>query len=195
VWYVGFPLLYLVIGFVGVAGYHSVTNPLRRATAKIMMTRGFLVAVIAGFLGLLGAGIYLSSSGERIWEGKSAALIHAAWNGHTNTVYALLAEGAAVNATTWRGRTALMYAAQRGHPDTLKGLMDRGADVNAKIQDGWTALMLAVANGHADIVKILIERGADVNAKTLRGKTATMLAASEGHTGIVNVLKSAGAKE
>lgn len=80
--------MYLVIGFVGVAGYQSATDPLRRVTAKTMMTRGFLVAIIAGFPGLLSAGIYLSSSGERIWEGKSAALMHAAWNGQTNEVLA-----------------------------------------------------------------------------------------------------------
>jgi ankyrin repeat protein len=124
------------------------------------MTRGFLVAVIAGFLGLLGAGIYLSSSGERIWEGKSAALMYAAQRGHPDTLKDLMDRGADVNAKIQDGWTALMLAVANGHADIVKILIERGADVNAKTLRGKTAMMLAASEGHTGIVNVLKSAGA-----------------------------------
>ena len=48
-------------------------------------------------------------------EYGSTALMFAAENGYTETVQALLAAGAEVNAKTDTGTTALMLAVQNGH--------------------------------------------------------------------------------
>lgn len=59
----------------------------------------------------------------------------------SETVKALVAAGAEVNAKDEDGRTALMEAADRDNSESVKILISAGAEVNAKDKEGRTALM------------------------------------------------------
>jgi len=105
------------------------------------------------------------------------AVCMAAWEGHTETVRALLDAGADVHAWT---DAPLWEAAMKGHADTMRALLDAGAD-----QD--VALVVAVENGLVELVKELLAKGANVH--TCRG-LPLMMAAHNGHTETVRVLKN-----
>ncbi len=92
--------------------------------------------------------------------GANADLRDAARVGHTETVRALLAAGADVNAKTPTGGTALMITARFGHPEIAQALIAAGADVNATDEDGKTALARATGGGHTEIVRVLLAAGA-----------------------------------
>ena len=120
-------------------------------------------------------------------------LLNAAFKGHTETVKALLAEGADPNAEDDIGQSALIGAARNGHSDTVSVLLAAGANANARLRTtGWTALTLAAKNGHLDIVKALLENGAEPNIKDKFGRTALMWAAENGHSMVVKALISKG---
>lgn len=105
------------------------------------------------------------------------ALCTAAWEGHTETVRALLDAGADVHAWT---DAPLWEAARKGHADTMRALLDAGADQNV-------ALVVAAQNGLVELVKELLGKGANVH--TCRG-LPLMMAAHNGHTETVRVLKN-----
>ena len=83
--------------------------------------------------------------------------------GHVETVKALLAEGADVNATVERGltkgMTPLMVAAME-NAEIVKILLENGADVNARADGVGTALYFARAGNRQEIVRLLKEAGA-----------------------------------
>ena len=56
--------------------------------------------------------------------------------GETETLKALIDEGADVNAGDKEGWTALMWPAGRGHTETVKALLEAEADVNAAAEFG-----------------------------------------------------------
>ena len=136
--------------------------------------------------------------------------------GDAQTVGALLANGANVNAKFQDGGTALSYAVRNGHLEVVKVLLERGAGINTPDSAyGWTPLSQAAAKGHAGIVKLLLEKGAQgadealitgasrgsiavVKAVLDRGRmheetlaTATALAAKNGYTEIAELIKKA----
>jgi uncharacterized protein len=117
-------------------------------------------------------------------------LMRAALEGDTETVGALLASRANVNAKDNEGRTALMFAVVNSHADSVKVLLRAGARVNARARDGGTALMLAAMNGDAEITQILLNNGAKTGYRYIStGKTAATLAADRGHSAIVELLQ------
>jgi ankyrin repeat protein len=86
---------------------------------------------------------------------------YAAAYGHTDTVQALLAHGADVNAKENRkGTTALFFASVGGHTEMVRALLVGGADVNAKSNNSFTALMAAEMKGNTSIVHLLRNAGA-----------------------------------
>ena len=89
-----------------------------------------------------------------------------------DSIKALIASGADVNARSKVGRTSLMWAADKGDADSIEALIASGADVNAKDENGKTALMKAVKSGKADCVEALIAAGAEVNARSKAGRNA-----------------------
>jgi len=117
--------------------------------------------------------------------------IQAADRGDAQTLEALLAEGADVNAQTASGETALMRAASNGRTETVRFLLDKGADVNLERHDGLTALALAAFFGHADIVCALLVRGANVRVKNGPDSTPLKWALSRGYSEIARLLKIA----
>ena len=117
------------------------------------------------------------------------ALLHAAQQGHKDTVKAFIDHGADVNINRW-GWTALHSAAQKGHTDVVQLLLEHGASVEAEavlpVHDpaidacqGFTPLMGAALFARADVARLLLDHGADVNAKSCLG-TALHYAARGG---------------
>lgn len=98
-------------------------------------------------------------------------LMHAAANGHIDTMKLLIARGAGVNNTVntvWGSATVV--AAENGQTEALKLLIKEGADLNSKDGIG-SALLAATWKLHVDTVKLLIANGADVNRKDSQGNT------------------------
>ena len=131
----------------------------------------------------------LSEMGDN--AGKHTELMRAALEGDTNTVKALLAGGAQVNAKDHEGRTALMFAVTNMHPDAAKQLLEHSADANATAADGGTALMLAASSGDTESVRALLSNGADPSARYAQtGETALILAKKNSHDDVVSLLSN-----
>ena len=102
-----------------------------------------------------------------------AALAHAAVGGRVEAVKALLAAGAARDATDAEGHTAVMRAAAEGQAATIAALLVAGANANvAEPTNKDTALMLAASQGHAAAVEALLAGGAKAGLKDVDGDTA-----------------------
>jgi uncharacterized protein len=118
-------------------------------------------------------------------QGGMTALHLAARQGHTETVAALLAAGADVNAPSAGDKTPpLLVATVNGHFDLGKILLERGADPNLASEAGATPLYAAVnvtwapkalypqpraylqqKLSYLDYMKELLDKGADPNAR------------------------------
>lgn len=114
---------------------------------------------------------------------------------NADTIKALLALGANVNAERRDGRTALTAAADGGPLDVVKALLDAGANVNAKNRHtGWTVLMFALKEANPDVVRLLLNSGADVAAENSDGQTPLAFAVLQGaSTNVLKMLLDAGA--
>ncbi len=95
-------------------------------------------------------------------------LLEATAKGRTETVAAMLAEGADVNATDARGKTPLMVAAYRGHTEIARLLIAAGAELDRRDGNGNTALVYATYYTQLQpscrwlaIAEALCEAGAD----------------------------------
>jgi ankyrin repeat protein len=140
-------------------------------------------------------------SGPITAESPQELLDNAVREGNLESIKALIAAGADVNAKSELGMTVLMRAATFGKVDVVKALIAAGANVNAKDNDGQTALMRAAYDelvGHedsdgADCIEALIAAGVNVNEKDNRSETALMRAAHGGNADSVRALIAAGA--
>ena len=96
----------------------------------------------------------MNAAGE---DGRTP-LFTASENGYTNTVKALIAVGADVNAADKHGWTPLRIASLKRHTDIV--LIATGADVNAAIKLGWSPLRIAYFNNTEAVVDLLQVAGA-----------------------------------
>ena len=120
-------------------------------------------------------------------------LIHAAQTGDAETIKALIAAGADVNARDDDGKTLLFKAAGWDKRTAVNVLIELGANLNARDNVGETPLIDAAFKGRAEVAKALIAAGADVNARDDQSLTPLNWAAYEGRTKTVKVLIAAGA--
>jgi ankyrin repeat protein len=116
-----------------------------------------------GMIGLMGVAVPALLAG-------CATVFTAARDGDLQTMQALLAQGADVNATNDRGATALHVAADAGRTEVARFLLDHGAAVNVKDKKGYMALHWASSRAHLDVARLLLDRGAAVNAESGRGE-------------------------
>ncbi|MCI0487213.1 MAG: ankyrin repeat domain-containing protein [Blastocatellia bacterium] len=118
--------------------------------------------------------------------------------GHRDTVEALLAAGAEVNAVTREAMkvTPLHSAAAAGETDIARLLIAHGADVNARQVDyDFTPLHEAASNGDIEFAGLLLDKGADINAKMKDGRTPLAFALERKQTEMAAFLRRRGAKE
>jgi uncharacterized protein len=112
-----------------------------------------------------------------------------------DTVQALLAAGANVNAKNRYGATPLLLAATVGNATITQALLKARADVRVIVPETGSVLMAAARTGNPEVIKLLLAAGADVNfAERESGQTALMWAAAEGHPEAVKALLAGGAK-
>jgi uncharacterized protein len=157
----------------------------------------------AAFNGRTEAVLLLLSRGvapdTKVDSGGNTALMTASWQGHTETVKALLDHGADINARNDDGRTALMYASDRAKPELVRMLLDRNADVSARARNGRTAISHAITSGASEVVQLLIEAKADVNTAGENGEVPLTQARrrppSPVSQRIMDLLIAAGARE
>ena len=79
----------------------------------------------------------------------------AAWEGYTETVAALLKDGANPNAQNEWGDTPLHVAAGKGRAAVVTALLVPGVDRNAKDIKGRTPLHVAAESGHTRAAALL----------------------------------------
>jgi len=115
-------------------------------------------------------------------------LMIAADKGDTNTVNALLANGANVNGANVTGRNALMAAADGGRLEVVKLLLEKSAEINEVTREGKTALIFAAQKGQFKVVQALLEAGADKKVLDQSGKMAIDYALAGNFNDVVAIL-------
>ncbi|HUI81800.1 MAG TPA: ankyrin repeat domain-containing protein [Bryobacteraceae bacterium] len=110
------------------------------------------------------------------------------------TVRALAARHADLNAAQADGTTALEWAAHWNDVDGVKLLLAAGADPKPANRYGVTALSEAAAAGNARMIAMLLQAGADPKTlTTVDGETVLMTAARTGNLDAVKLLLDRGA--
>jgi ankyrin repeat protein len=112
--------------------------------------------------------------------------------GHAETVDALLAAGAEVNAASRETMklTPLASAMAAGHNQIARTLIKNDANVNAKGENDLTPLHTAAARGNIEAATLLLEHGADINATTKDGKKPIAYAEERNHPEMVEFLQN-----
>jgi ankyrin repeat protein len=106
-----------------------------------------------------------------------------------NTVRALVARGAAVDAANGEGSTALMAAAYGGSAPVARALLEHKADLAAEDAGGSTALIYAAANGHLALLEMLQKAGLSKGTDL-----AFAFAVRDCHVDVVRKLAAGGAR-
>ncbi|MNJ56271.1 Ankyrin repeats (3 copies) [compost metagenome] len=117
-------------------------------------------------------------------------LIASAEKGEVEDVLKLLQDGADINATDGRGRTAVMAATYNNKAETVKALIQEGADINLRDESLNNVLLYAGAEGFLEIVKLAIDAGANPQLTNRYGGTALIPASERGHVEVVQELLS-----
>lgn len=165
--------------------------------AKARLTRANGVVVVTLFADPC---LPVASQLNKLVDPDLSPLIRAASSHNLARFYALLQDGADVNAHDQKGLTPLMAASFAGNSQMAKALLERGARVNDQDIDGRTALHYAAQHkSAADVVPVLLKAGAEMNlrispaAGRLSGATSLIVAAAMENARAVELLLAAGA--
>jgi ankyrin repeat protein len=133
----------------------------------------------------------------------SSELIEAATEGQTQTLSALIRNGADVQSDGGSALISAAFSALQHHDnnepndsqiESIRILVKAGADVDEHSDNGVTALMLMAILGQPDMVRMLLEAGADVNAaNNADGGNPLIFAVYGGSSETVSILIEAGA--
>jgi ankyrin repeat protein len=121
----------------------------------------------------------------------SSPLMEVATTHRTNSVRALLDEGANVDEVDGDGITILSWAAISNRVDMARLLIQRGADVNHVDKKGMTPLLYAASIDFGDsaMIELLLESGASTTVHTKEGLSALDLARKYNHLHLVASLE------
>ncbi|WP_435923510.1 ankyrin repeat domain-containing protein [Paenibacillus sp. DYY-L-2] len=161
------------------------------------MFRGISILILA--VALSGCGINTDSrltggDREHAQEVKlkmdklNRELLKAAELGNREAAAKHLADGADIDATDERGRTAAMIAVHTDQLEMFEFLIGQGANINIRDNRQDNPLLYAGAEGKLDFVKAAVEAGADTTVTNRFGGTALIPAADRGHVEIVREL-------
>jgi ankyrin repeat protein len=138
-------------------------------------------------------------------------LLHAAAEGHTQCVSALLSCGALPDTPSPEGFTPLLLAAWGGHASGVVLLLAAGAlaeppalkpprsnarstaPASASAVAEWTPLLVAAQEGSLESVTALLAHGATVDRADPEGSTALMFACQGAHVAVLRLLLHSGA--
>ena len=154
-----------------------------------MCTRSARVAFVVSALlaGLTHLGV------TSAYARQNSPLVAAARSADSDTVRALLKNGANVHDIEPDGTTALHWASHRDDLKIVELLIAAGALVNASNDLGVTPLWNASENGSGAMTHRLLEAGANPNSRLLSGETPLMMAARAGAPEVVAQLLARGA--
>lgn len=124
-------------------------------------------------------------------ENGTTVLHHAAVNGFTEVVNALVVFGAAViDQQNVAGCTPLYQAVQHGHIECVCAFLALGADFEARTRTGATPLYIASDRGYLNLATRLLDAGSNPNIATDLQMTPLLVAAFNGHQDVVHALIS-----
>ncbi len=112
---------------------------------------------------------------------------------HPRVAEALLAHGAALEATNHLGRTPLLVAAQFTNEAVARVLVAHHANLNARDEYGSTPLNLVAYRGNVAITELLLKVGANANLEDDEGFTPLNTAIEHGRPDLAKVLLTHGA--
>ncbi|KAL6119250.1 anks1a [Pungitius sinensis] len=157
----------------------------------------------SGTSGGHGASSHPLSSLLSIWRGPNvncvdstgySPLHHAALNGHSEVVEALLRNEALTNIADSKGCYPLHLAAWKGDEHIVKLLIHQGPShprLNEQNNDNETPLHCAAQYGHSQVVRLLLEELTDPTMRNNKFETPLDLAALYGRLEVVKLLLSA----
>ena len=125
-------------------------------------------------------------------ENGSPLLIDSIIKRNMELIDFLLANGADVGVTDYKGTSALMVASYHYY-EPISKLINHNANINHQDEDGLTILMIAIQLGRTELAKSLIDLGADINLKNKKAETAFILAGETNKSEIIPFLYNAGA--
>ena len=138
----------------------------------------------------------LDTLGEADREGL-VAILKSGDDDRTDTVRALLAGGANVDARAKDGFTPLHFAAGSGDVAAIRALLAGGANVDARAKDRSTplhgAVLWAALSGDIAAIRALLASGADVSARKDGAATPLHGAALSGDVAAIRALLAGGA--
>ncbi|XP_040908702.1 ankyrin repeat and SAM domain-containing protein 1A-like isoform X7 [Toxotes jaculatrix] len=150
-----------------------------------------------------GASSHPLSSLLSIWRGPNVNCVdstgytplhHAALNGHSEVVEALLRNEALTNIADNKGCYPLHLAAWKGDEHIVKLLIHQGPShpkLNEQNNDNETPLHCAAQYGHSQVVRLLLEELTDPTMRNNKFETPLDLAALYGRLEVVKLLLSA----
>uniref|UniRef100_A0A3Q2U8E1 Ankyrin repeat and sterile alpha motif domain containing 1A n=1 Tax=Fundulus heteroclitus TaxID=8078 RepID=A0A3Q2U8E1_FUNHE len=150
-----------------------------------------------------GASSHPLSSLLSIWRGPNVNCVdttgytplhHAALNGHSAVVEALLRNEALTNIADNKGCYPLHLAAWKGDQHIVKLLIHQGRSnpqINEQNNDNETPLHCAAQYGHTQVVRLLLEELTDPTMRNNKFETPLDLAALYGRLEVVKLLLSA----
>uniref|UniRef100_A0A3Q3KGH5 Ankyrin repeat and sterile alpha motif domain containing 1A n=1 Tax=Monopterus albus TaxID=43700 RepID=A0A3Q3KGH5_MONAL len=157
----------------------------------------------SGNIGGLGASSHPLSSLLSIWRGPNVNCVdstgytplhHAALNGHSQVVEALLRNEALTNIADNKGCYPLHLAAWKGDEHIVRLLIHQGPShprLNEQNNDNETPLHCAAQYGHSQVVQLLLEELTDPTMRNNKFETPLDLAALYGRLEVVKLLLSA----